>query len=157
MKYLIFCLITFMSFAASAQFSVGGRAGSFDASHVNWTFSISKQDNKFVLDAVASLESGWHIFSSEPGGDGSLTATQIEVDQLASLKTPVATKEGGNAIEKDMDGIGKVKYYENRATFKIVFTAPEDIVNFTGKIYFQVCNDIMCMAPTSKSFTVTLK
>jgi hypothetical protein len=157
MRYLLFLFISIISISASAQFSVGGRAGSFDASHVNWTFTVSKVENKYTIEAVANLESGWHIFSSAPGGDGSLTPTQIEVEQIANLKIPVETKESGNAIEKDMDGIGVVKYYEHRASFKIVFVAPADLSTFTGKIDFQICNDVMCMAPTTKSFTVTLK
>ncbi len=158
MKYSFLLLFCFMSFAMSAQFSVGGRAASFDASHVNWNFSVSKSsDNKVTIEAIANLESGWHIFSSTPGGDGSLTATAFEVDQLAKLKIPIEATESGSAINKNLDGVGEVKYYEHRAIFKISFVAPGDIQTFSGNINFQICNDVMCMAPTTKSFSVTLK
>ena len=158
MKYCLFSLILLFSFAASAQFSVGGRTASFDASHANWSFSVSKNsDNRVTIEALANLESGWHIFSAEPGGDGSLTPTAFEVDQLASLKVAIEATEKGNAIKKEMDGIGSVKYYEHRAVFSITFAAPQQLKTFSGKINFQVCNDVMCMAPTAKSFSVTLK
>lgn len=161
MKYLailFFLQLSVGSIAQSVNIGAGINNSKFDNSHVNWSFSMGKvSDGKIVIEAVASIEDGWHIFSSNPGGDGSLTPTQIEVAELLKFKTPVEFTEGEGWIEKHMEGIGSVRYFEKQATFRITFVAPANMKTFTGTISFQTCNEVMCMAPTTKSFTVTLK
>lgn len=157
MKYIFLCLALIAGFSASAQFSVGGKHNTFDETHIKWDFTVSQVENKYTIEATAALENGWHIFSANPGGDGSLTPTQIEVNEIASLKIPVEFKESGSLVEKNLEGIGEVKYYEHKATFKITFVVSADIKSFTGNIAYQICNDVMCMAPTTKSFSVNVK
>ena len=156
--FLLFALVHLETFAQSGMEIKLPNGEKFDQTHINWNFSIGKlDDTKYVLEAIAMIEDGWHIFSSNPGGDGSLTPTQIEVNELKKFKTPVEFSENEGWIEKDMEGIGSVRYFEKQAIFKIIFAAPANIKTFTGSISFQTCNEVMCMAPTSKSFSVTIK
>jgi hypothetical protein len=97
------------------------------------------------------------FFSSDPGGDGSLTATQIEIDELQKFKTPIEIENGEGWIENNLEGIGAVRYFEKQGVFTVKFVAPSTVKTFTGNIHFQICNDVMCMAPTSKAFTLSLK
>lgn len=154
MRYLFLLFMAFMGVSAHGQMALQIKP---DDGHVKWTFTISEKENKYTIHAMASLENGWHVFSANPGGDGSLTSTQIEVNEIMKLKAPVEFREEGHPIEKDMEGIGVVKYFENQASFSITFAAPDNIKSFTGNIAYQICNDKMCMAPATKLFSVTIK
>lgn len=160
MKYVLFLFLTVAGFASMAQSGAEAKLPTnekFDASHVFWRFSIGKHEDKTIIQAIATIEDGWHIFSSDPGGDGSLTATQIEIDELQKFKTPIEIENGEGWIEHHLEGIGSVKYFEKQAVFTSKFVAPSTIKTFTGNVHFQICNDVMCMAPTSKAFTLSLK
>ncbi len=160
MKYLFFLLFTLGSLTTMAQTGAESKLPpnqKFDNSHVLWKFSIGKAGDKNMIEATAIVEDGWHIFSSDPGGDGSLTPTLIEVNELQKFKTPVEHGSHEGWIETNMEGIGSVRYFEKQAVFSIKFAAPPNMKTFTGNVQFQICNDVMCMAPTSKEFTVSLK
>lgn len=155
MKYLLIMFAIFCTIHSFAQTTTSKL--SFDNTHTNWNFDIVKQENKYLVRASVLLETGWHIFSSNPGGDGSLTSTELEINELKKQKTSIEFKEFGELHEKEIAGIGSVRFYENNAVFQIEFNELTNIKTLNGSVNFQICNDEMCMAPATKNFTLTIK
>ncbi len=96
----------------------------------------------------ATIDPGWHVYSTELGQDGPVEATfnTVTMDgaELVGKLTPV-----GNVIKKYDDMFGmELRFFENTAKFvqKIKFTKAE----YTIDCYLEygACNDQMCMPPT---------
>ena len=155
MKYLLILFSFFCTIHSFAQANINNDI--FDNTHTKWDFEIVKQENKYLVRASVLLETGWHIFSSNPGGDGSLTSTELEINELKKQKTSIEYQEFGELHEKEIAGIGSVRFYENNAVFQIEFNELTNIKTLNGSVNFQICNDQMCMAPTTKNFTLTIK
>lgn len=113
--------------------------------------NLSANEAEIVFSAT--IEPGWHVYSTDLGEDGPTSATfnidKIEGAELAGKLTPV-----GNVIEK-MDPIFemKVKYFEGKAQFsqKVKLTGGKYTV--TGYLEFGACNDQSCLPPTSVDFS----
>ncbi len=121
---------------------------------VSWDIKISKTDkkNEYIISATAQIEPTWHLFGQKPG-DEFLIPTHFEfenkkielikVDELGQLKT------------EDMKGVGTIHYYEKKVSFNaLVRSIDNDIKGF---IEFQICNATMCLPPTQKDFSFTVK
>ena len=113
--------------------------------------NLSANEAEIVFSAT--IEPGWHVYSTDLGEDGPTSATfnidKIEGAELTGKLTPV-----GNVIEK-MDPIFemKVKYFEGKAQFsqKVKLTGGKYTV--TGYLEFGACNDQSCLPPTSVDFS----
>ncbi len=96
----------------------------------------------------ATIDAGWHVYSTELGQDGPIEATfnavKMEGVETVGKLTPV-----GNVIKKYDEMFGmELKFFENTAKFvqKVKFTKED----YTIDCYLEygACNDEMCMPPT---------
>ena len=101
----------------------------------------------------ATIDRGWHVYSTEIGEDGPIEATfnvvKMEGAELVGKLTPK-----GNVIKKMDKLFGmELKYFEGEATFvqKIRFTKPE--YDIDCYLEYGACSDASCMPPSE----VTLK
>ena len=100
----------------------------------------------------ATIDKGWHVYSTDIGDNGPIEATfnvvKMEGAELVGKFTPK-----GNVITK-MDKIFnmELKYFENEATFvqKIRFTKPE--YDIDCYLEYGACNDESCLPPSEVSF-----
>lgn len=140
---LLFCLM--QALGTQAQFN----------SPIQWKFSMEEDTlpNQYIIMAKATLDSGWHIFTNEPGGDGLLMPTDfvLEADSAIIDITPIELV--GTVIQKEIDGTGIVNYFEKTAGFRRVVTLKEKIP-LSGSMHFQICNDEMCLPPAEEMFLI---
>lgn len=126
---------------------------------VKWTFTTKKlKDGKYEIHLIATIESGWHIYSqTTPDGGPVPTAITFSKNPLLALEGNV--KEVGK-LEKHFEKLFGVEVHQfsNKVDFvQTVKLKANAKTNLTGAVEFMVCNDEMCMPPKSVPFTVQLK
>ena len=96
----------------------------------------------------ATIDQGWHVYSTEIGEDGPIEATfnvvKMEGAELVGKLVPK-----GNVIKKIDKLFGmELKYFESEATFvqKIRFTKPE--YDIDCYLEYGACSDASCMPPS---------
>ncbi len=123
-----------------------------------WTFEAKKRSgNQYEIIAHLKLEKGWHIYAMKPGGDGTLIAPSITYNTNPAVKLTGTVKEKGKLISQNLEGIkGKVNMYSGTVDYiqAATITGPTTI---TGSYEYQICNDMMCLPPTTKQFKVAVK
>ena len=97
---------------------------------------------------TATIDAGWHVYSTDLGQDGPIEATFNAVKMDGVEKVGKLTPKG-NVIKKFDNMFGmELKYFENTATFvqKVKFTKPD----YTIDCYLEygACNDQSCMPPS---------
>ena len=103
----------------------------------------------------ATIDPGWHVYSTELGEDGPIEATFNVVKMEGAERVGKLTPRG-NVIKHFDKMFGmELKYFENSATFvqKVKFTKPK----YTIDCYLEygACNDQSCMPPTQVDFKQT--
>jgi thiol:disulfide interchange protein len=123
---------------------------------VNATFTPSKVAGEGEILVTVAIEKGFHVFSMNPGGDGSQIPTELTWPKTAGITYIGKPIEKGKLINKYEDAIeATINYYENTVSYtqKVKYTKDARI---TGNYYFQVCNEGMCERPTDIKIPVTL-
>lgn len=146
-------IYTTLALLLTALVSLAGPA----ADKINWNFS-SKQvnDSTFNLIITADLVPGWHIFSFNPGGDGSMIPPDFTFNANSHVRLLGEMKEKGTLEHEDTkDVMGIINYYTGKVTYTrtAVITQPTTL---SGEIYFMVCDDQMCLPPETISFEFKL-
>ena len=107
-----------------------------------------------VLTFNATIDDGWHLYSTNLPEGGPTSAT-LNIDKIEGAELVGPLQPGAGEIEKfdpmfDM----KVKYFELSATFtqKIKITASE--YKIEGYLQYGACNDENCLPPTNYDFTI---
>ena len=96
----------------------------------------------------ATVDDGWHVYSTDMGNDGPVSAT-FNVVKMEGVETVGKLKPRGNVIKQydKMFGV-ELRFFEHKAMFvqKVRFTKPK----YTIDCYLEygACNDEMCMPPT---------
>jgi thiol:disulfide interchange protein DsbD len=123
-----------------------------------WTYEVKKSgDNKYKLIFHLSLKEGWHIYSLNPGGDGSLIAPSFSFNRAPFFKSTGKLAEKGKLISKVRDGIdGAVNEYHGKVEYtqEVAVTGNGRI---TGMQEYQVCDEQMCLPPKKKAFSFEIK
>ena len=106
-------------------------------------------DTEAELLFSATIDAGWHVYSTGLGNDGPIAAT-FHADKMEGAKTVGSLKARGKE-QKVFDKLFdmEVRYFENAVTFvqKIQFTKPQyDIECY---VEYGACNDQMCMPPST--------
>ncbi len=95
----------------------------------------------------AKLNKDYHIFSNNPGGDGSLVGTKFIFPKIDGVTTVGTIIEEGKKLDNSFPGVeGEVHWYENEVTFvqKVKF---KNRKKFAAKAEFMCCNHEMCERP----------
>ncbi len=123
-----------------------------------WTYEVRKAgNNEYKLLFHLSLKEGWHIYSLEPGGDGTLIPPSFTFEKGAFYKLKGSVTEQGKLEKKQRDGVdGIVREYHNKVTYTQVVTATGN-GKVTGTLEYQVCDESMCLPPKSKAFSFEIK
>jgi len=128
------------------------------AEATKWTFEAKKiKGIQYELTFHLKLKDGYHVWSGTPGGDGSLIPSSFVFDKNSSVKLVGSILEHGKLITQSIDGVeGIVHFYKN----EVIFIQQAEIkkgTTVTGKYTFQVCNDMMCLAPKTEKFVFKIK
>lgn len=106
---------------------------------------------------TATIENGWHVYSTDLGEDGHTSAT-FNVDKLSGAKLSGKLKAVGNEISAFDNMFGmNVRYFENSGKFvqKLKLTGGD--YEITGYLNYGACNDESCLPPSDVEFSYTGK
>ena len=101
---------------------------------------------------TATIDQGWHVYSTELGEDGPVSAT-FHTDKLSGAELVGKLQPRGKVTEEDDPMFGmKLRFFEHAATFvqKVRFTAERYEIDCY--LEYGACNDQMCMPPTQVTF-----
>lgn len=111
---------------------------------------ISETEAEIVFNAV--IEKGWHVYSTDLGDGGPISAT-FNVDDISGAEVNGKLLPQGNEMEK-MDPIFgmKVRFFESKATFVQKIKITDEKFSIKGYLEYGACNDENCLPPTSVDF-----
>lgn len=106
---------------------------------------------------TGAIERGWHVYSTELGGGGPISAT-LNTEKLSGAELAGKLSPMGKEISSfDKMFNMKVRYFENTAQFAQKFKLTGGDYQIEGYLEFGACNDKNCLPPTQVSFIFTGK
>lgn len=113
--------------------------------------SISANEAEIIFSAT--IDPGWHVYSTDLG-DGGPTQATINIDKISGAALDGKLKPGSNEIKK-MDPIFEmeVKFFEKTAKFTQKVKLNGGKYSVSGYLEYGACNDENCLPPTSVDFT----
>lgn len=117
--------------------------------------TLSDTEGEIVF--TATVDKGWHVYSTELDDGGPVSAT-FNVDKITGAELAGKLKPTGKEISTyDKLFEMNVRYFENTAQFiqKIKFTS--DTYTIEGYLEFGACNDESCLPPTQVPFNYSGK
>ena len=114
-----------------------------------------KQNSDTEAEIVfnATIDKGWHVYSTELGDGGPISAT-FNIDKIEGAETVGKLTPVGNEIN-EMDPIFgmKVRYFKDKATFIQKIKITDGNYNIKGYLEYGACNNENCLPPTSVDFS----
>lgn len=105
-------------------------------------------DGTGVIVFTAKIDDGWHVYSTELGDEGPITAT-FHINKMDGVELDGKLKPQGNEVSRYDGMFGmKVRYFEHRATFvqKVKFTKPKYKID--AYLEYGACSDKNCLPPS---------
>lgn len=124
---------------------------------VRWQYSAKKiSATKYEVRITASIDPGWHIYSTKQGDDGIGLPTSIQLNKNPLLTTDGKIKEEGELKMHKLEVMGTTNLqFENTVTFVQTVTLKNKVkTTASGKIEYMACTEERCLPPASISFSV---
>lgn len=146
------------SLSLIVSYTVAGQLISQQPNPVLVSVSLDQADDgNYNLLINAKIKEGFHIWALDPGGDGSLIATDVTINSPAPIVWREEWKESKEPVVKTLDFIeGAIRWHEDEVIFsRKVYLSKGDI--FSGTVTYQTCNEEMCLPPVTESFTLNVE
>ena len=141
-------------------FLVNGVRAQMISDNSKWAFEAKKKSGEkdtYELIIHLKLPKDWHIYAMKPGGDGSLFPPEFKFTKNSQVTLVGTVKETGKLISEAMVGIdGIVNMYKEQVDYVQLAKITGNTL-IKGKYSYQICNDAMCLPPTTKPFSITIK
>lgn len=128
-------------------------------SPVSWTFASKKiSDNNYEVQLIASIQSGWHLYSQSQPKDAIAQPTSFMFSKNPLLIIDGKVKEMGK-LEKFKDEKLDISafQYSNKVVFvQKVRVKAKVKTNVSGKLEYQTCDDKKCLPPKTVNFSIAL-
>ncbi len=142
-KFISFLLLSFVVYALQAQIQ----------EPVKFKTELNTlSDTEAEIVFTATIDQGWHVYSTELGDGGPISAT-FNVDKKSGLEPVGKLKPIGKEVATfDKLFEMKVRYFEGSAKFiqKVKFTG--GAYEIEGYLEYGACNDESCLPPTEVPF-----
>lgn len=133
-----------------------GAAAQIIEDPTEWTIEAKQIDgNKYDVVFHCKVNNGWHIYSLDPGGDGSFLPPSFDFLDNPDVKLIGEPREAGEMIDETIEDIGTVHYYKEVDYTQTVELAKADM-DLNGEYNYMTCNDQTCLPPTTKEFTLKI-
>ena len=142
-KIISFLLLSFVVYALQAQIK--------DPVKFN-TELTTLSDTEAEVVFTATIDKGWHVYSTDLGDGGPISAT-FNVDNKSGVELVGKLKPVGKEVATfDKLFEMKVRYFENTAKFvqKVKFTGGAYAIE--GYLEYGACDDESCLPPTQVPF-----
>ena len=116
---------------------------------VKWSTFVEKiSETEYNLLINASIEKNWHLYSQNVPEDGPIpTFFSFETSKDFELIRKTL-EEKGHTVDHPVFEM-KIKYFENKATFKQrIKVISKKSFDIKGAVEFMVCDDANCLPPT---------
>ncbi|MFA6150203.1 MAG: thioredoxin family protein [Chitinophagaceae bacterium] len=121
-----------------------------------WTYDIKKgQGDEYTINFHVKLKEHWHIYSLNPGGDGSLISPSFEIKSPKSAKLKGKPSEKGTRVTETEETIGTFYYFKDKVDYSIKAIIKEN-GKLTGYYGYQVCDESHCLPPFRKQFSFNI-
>ncbi|NRR93446.1 thioredoxin family protein [Winogradskyella undariae] len=137
-KLLFFCLLAF-SFNLFSQV--------FDP--VKWETKTEKiSDTEYNLIAIATIDSGWHLYSQNVPENGPIP-TGFSFTRTKNFELVGDTSEDEGVTVDDPVFEMRIKFFGDKAVFKQrIKVLNNELSLVEGEVEFMVCDDEKCLPPT---------
>ena len=106
-----------------------------------------------VITFVATIDGGWHMYSTQVVEDGP-TPTTLHVEKISGAQLDGALKPAATPVKKYEDMFGAdVYYFEKTATFTQKLKLLGGKYEVEGYLQYGACDDKNCIPPTSVDFS----
>ena len=142
-KIISFLLLSFVVYALQAQIKD-------QVKFITELTALSDTEAEVVF--TATMDKGWHVYSTDLGDGGPISAT-FNVDNKSGVELVGKLKPVGTEISTfDKLFEMKVRYFENTAKFvqKVKFTGGAYAIE--GYLEYGACDDESCLPPTQVPF-----
>lgn len=132
-----------------AFFALGNASYAQIHDPVKWSTSAEKiSDSEYDLIVKATIEANWHLYSQNVPENGPIpTSFSFKKSQDFELIGRPSEEKGHTVHDPVFDM--KIKYFENKATFKQrIKVLSKNSLKITGVVEFMVCDDSSCLPPT---------
>ena len=140
----------FLTLFLSVLLAVAAHAQMMDPVHFSSELKMLSGDQAEIIFS-ATIDDGWHVYSTDLGNDGPISATFNKV-KMEGAETVGKLQPRGNEVKQfdkmfDME----LRFFEKKATFvqKIRFTKPE--YDIDCYLEYGTCSDEMCLPPSEVS------
>lgn len=142
-KIISFLLLSFVVYALQAQIK----------EPVKFKTELTPlSDTEAEVVFTAAIDKGWHVYSTDLGDGGPISAT-FNVDNKLGVELVGKLKSVGKEVSTfDKLFEMKVRYFENSAKFvqKVKFTGGAYVIE--GYLEYGACDDESCLPPTQVPF-----
>ncbi len=118
-----------------------------DPVHFTSELKMLKGDEAEIVFS-ATIDEGWHLYSTELGSDGPISAT-FNVNKMEGAEAVGKLQPRGNEVKQFDEMFGmELRFFESKASFvqKIRFTKAE--YDIDCYLEYGACNDEMCLPPS---------
>jgi thiol:disulfide interchange protein DsbD len=114
---------------------------------------ISPTEAEIII--TARMDKGWHVYSFNAGGDGSLISPKIVFPASKDITLIGKVTEKGTIETKDDAGIGPYYFFEKQVVYtqKVKYKSKAKL---KVEYYYQTCNEEGCLPPASEFITVDM-
>ncbi len=122
---------------------------------VSW--KINYQKNNSEIKYEANIEPHWHLYAANlPDPDEGPLQTEFKYDESQNFKVSNHINESKTIKTFDENFGIDVSYFENSAVFtQKLKIYSEESFTISGKIYYMVCNEKMCI-PFEEPFKIVI-
>lgn len=134
-----------------ALFALVAQGQMVDPVHFTSQMKMLK-DGEAEIVFSATIDNGWHVYSTDMGNDGPISAS-FNVVKMEGAEKVGKLKPRGNVIKQYDKMFGmELRFFEKKAEFvqRIRFTKPKYTIDCY--LEFGACNDEMCLPPTEVTF-----
>jgi thiol:disulfide interchange protein DsbD len=140
MKHLIITLCSILLVSISAKAQV------FEP--VKWETSVEKiSDTEYDLIAIATVDSGWHLYSQNVPDDGPIPTTFLYKATADYELSGTTTEEEGHTVDDPVFQM-KIKFFEDKAEFRQrIKVLNQELSVVEGEVEYMACDDEKCLPP----------
>lgn len=142
-KILSFLLLSFVAYMLQAQIK----------EPVKFQTELNTlSDTEAEIVFTATIDKGWHVYSTDLGDGGPISAT-FNVDKKSGLELVGKLKPVGKEVATfDKLFEMKVRYFENTAKFVQAVKLTGGAYEIEGYLQYGACDDESCLPPTDVPF-----
>jgi len=150
MKNLIIVLCSVLAFSITAEAQV--------FKPVEWETSVEKiSDTEYDLISIATVDSGWHLYSQNVPDDGPIATTFLYKANADYELSGATSEEEGHTVDDPVFRM-RIKFFEDKAEFiQRIKVLNQELSIVEGEVEFMVCDDEKCLPPDYVDLKFNLK